>query len=166
MKKNLLVLILIVSIVGVLFCIEYSFPKAINVTYPAIQFRPGDADSATSVSLSIKGTLHRPLFRNQYFSGRIAVDKYDYSKYHMQDITFHRDIRNGWGNIVYFDDKPSGFTFGFVWKNGAFDNVKILMNEPVGPGKDGGIIKDQQIVAPAKDYQSALELSSAEFNDN
>ena len=129
----------------------------VNKNYPAVQFRTGDLSSVLKTTISIKGTLYRPLFRNQKFHGKIIVEKYNYSNYEMYD-ELHRDISNGWGRILYYDDKPSGFQFGSIWKMGDFDSLKILVNEPISPeaGSSTGI--NLQIIAPATDYESALKI--------
>lgn len=164
MRKKVLIFTILILIMGVLFCIKYSFPKSIDASYPAVEFRTGEASSAQKTTLHIKGSLHRPLFRNQVFHGRITVEKYNYSKYQMSDIEFHPEINNGWGNIVYYDWKPSGFAFGSVWKTGNFDSIKILVYEPTGPDFSSRVITNLQIIAPAKDYESAANLSNGIFD--
>ncbi|AIQ61597.1 hypothetical protein [Paenibacillus borealis] len=166
MKRKVLIFTILLLIGGILFCAMYSFPKVIDTSYPAVEFRTGDASSAQRTTVHIKGSLHRPLFRNQVFHGRITVEKYDYSKYEMSDIVFYPEIRNGWGNITYYDWKPSGFAFGSIWKKGSFDSVKILLYEPTGPEAGGGMSKNLQIIAPAEDYESAAELSAKVYSTN
>jgi len=98
----------------------YRFPKSINVSYPAVEYRGDDAASASKTTLHIRGTLFRPVFRNPSFHGRITVDKYDLTQhpnYQMADILFDRKVRHGWGSILYIDSaKPTGIYFAWCGK--------------------------------------------------
>jgi hypothetical protein len=154
--------ILVASILVIFgsFLVFYDFPKSIHLNYQAVEFRTGDPSSVQKTTVHIKGTLTRPLFRNQKFHGRITVDKYNYSRnYQMFDIYFNKVIRNGLGTIAYSDEKPSGFTFGFIWKKGSFDSLKILVFEPNGPDAGGGKASNLQIIAPSNDYESASAIA-------
>ena len=141
----------------------YRFPKSINVSYPAVEYRGDDAASASNTTLHIKGTLFRPLFRNPSFHGRITVDKYDYTQhphYQMADILFDRKVRHGWGSILYIDGaKPTGTYFAMVWKKANFASIKLSLFEPVGLDVVQASTKDLQIVAPANDYVSARAIA-------
>ncbi|MCM3630641.1 hypothetical protein M3194_25240 [Paenibacillus glycanilyticus] len=136
------------------------------ITYPAVEFRPGDPSSVDDTTITVKGTLHRKLFRNKSFTGEMEIAKYDVTKSRMFPVTFHNDIHNGWGSFTYMlglrDANGAPITanligFGSIWMTEEFESVKLLLTEPVGKGEGQG--KDLQILAPATDYVSALALS-------
>lgn len=156
MKKRFTIVFLILIISGS-FVVLYNFPKSINIEYPAVEFRAGDISSVQKTTIRIKGTLFRPLFRNNKFRGQIIIDKYDFTKtYHLFDITFYKNIKNGLGTVAYYNEEPSGIMLGTIWKLGYFENLKVLVNEPVGA--DSGAATNLEIIAPAKDYDTALVI--------
>jgi hypothetical protein len=138
------------------FLTFYRFPKSIDLQYPAVEFRNGDASSAEQTTIAIKGTLYRPLFRNAEFSGTIAVEKYDFTKrYELIDVRFYKEIRNGWGPLVYSyvdDGKPILKSFGSIWKSGDFERIGIEVNEPLPSAAT------LTIAAPARTYEEARSV--------
>ncbi|MFC4811945.1 hypothetical protein [Paenibacillus sp. GCM10023250] len=155
---------LLLLFIGGLVVWKYDFPKSINLTYPAVEFRPGDPSTVDRTTVTIQGTLHRKLFRNQRFTGSIAIAKYEITKSTLFPVTFYEDLHEGWSSLTYLNGNtktgailvPSLLGFGSVWKIGAFESVKLLLTEPVGTGQ--GIGKDLEVMAPATDYESALAL--------
>lgn len=69
----------------------YSYPKEINITYPAIQYKPGEpSSSAVKTTIKIEGTLTDPLFRSKKFSGNIEIGTFEFTKtYKLMDIDFN-----------------------------------------------------------------------------
>ncbi|GLX68749.1 hypothetical protein [Paenibacillus glycanilyticus] len=158
--------LLMLLAIAILIVCKYDFPKKINLTYPAIEFRPGNQASVDKTAITLKGTLHRKLFRDQRFTGEIEITKYEVTKARMMPIVFNKNINNGWGVTVYLNDTydaDSGAVqemnivqLSSIWKTGDFDSMKFLLFEPVGA--DSGQGKDLQIMAPATDYDSAMAL--------
>ncbi|NIK23723.1 hypothetical protein [Paenibacillus lupini] len=166
----------VLKITGIVFLIllaaaglivwQYDFPKKINLTYPAVEFRAGDPSSVDKTTVTIKGTLHRKLFHEERkFTGQIEITKYEATKERMDPIIFSKVINNGGGFLNYIgaDYKPNGATkrlytigMGSIWKVGEFESMKLLLFEPVGESE--GATKDLKIMAPATDYESALAL--------
>lgn len=163
MRRKWFVSAVVVIILCGLVAGLYRFPKSINVSYPAVEYRGNAAATASNTTLHIKGTLFRPLFRNPIFHGRITVDKYDFTQlpnYHMADILFDRKVRHGWGSILYIDGaKPTGTYFAMVWKKANFASIKLTLFEPVGLDVVQESTKDLQIIAPANDYVSARAIA-------
>ncbi|NIK70640.1 hypothetical protein [Paenibacillus sp. BK720] len=165
LKITGIVLFIVLALAGLIVW-KYDFPKKINRSYPAVEFRPGNPSTVDKTTVTVKGTLHRKLFRNQQFTGSIKVAKYKLTTARMFPVTFNKDIKEGWGSVTYFNEQyratgaiSTGTLIGFtsVWKKVEFESVKLLLFEPVGTGQGQG--KDLQILAPATDYNSALALS-------
>lgn len=164
LKISGIVLFLLLAAAGLIVW-KYDFPKKINLTYPAVEFRAEDPSSVDKTTITIKGTLHRKLWRNESFSGQIEIAKYEVTKSRMAPLIFHKDINNGWGVLTYFDEvyKTTGaikssniVMLSSIWKIDEFESIKLLLNEPVGQSPSQG--KDLEIMAPATDYESALAL--------
>ncbi|WP_201007708.1 hypothetical protein [Paenibacillus glycanilyticus] len=166
LKITGIVLFILLALAGLIVW-KYDFPKKINLTYPAVEFRPGDPSTVDKTTVTVKGTLHRKLFRNQSFTGKIEIAKYDVTKENMMRTTFYEDTKSGWGVTVYLDSTHDATTgalkawnivqFSSIWKTGEFESLKLLLFEPVGAASGQG--KDLQILAPATDYDSAFALS-------
>ncbi|MGO4108458.1 hypothetical protein [Paenibacillus sp. YAF4_2] len=164
LKISGIVLFILLAAAGLIIW-KYDFPKKINLTYPAVEFRAGDPSSVDKTTITIKGTLHRKLWRNESFSGQIDIAKYEVTKSRMAPFIFHKEINYGWGVLTYFNEayKTTGAVkssiivmLSSIWKIGEFESLKLLLNEPVGQSPSQG--KDLEIMAPATDYESALAL--------
>jgi hypothetical protein len=165
LKISGIVLFILLAAAG-LIAWKYDFPKKINLTYPAVEFRAGDPSSVDKTTITIKGALHRKLFHEERrFTGQIEIAKYEGTKSRMAPIIFIKDFNKGGGFLNYIgaDYKPNGATkrlytigMGSIWKVGEFESMKLLLFEPVG--KSEGATKDLKIMAPATDYESALAL--------
>jgi len=117
--------------------------------------------SAKATTITIRGKLSRPLFRDAQFSGAFVIEKYDFTKtYKLMDIVFYKHIRNGWGSLIYTDvvnGKPILQMFGSIWISGTFDKLKIFVYEPLGA--DNKSSANLRIVAPAKTYDEAVSIN-------
>ncbi|MBB6635230.1 hypothetical protein [Cohnella thailandensis] len=162
-RKTRTILIVAFAIIcaALAFGWSYKFPKTIDASYEAIEFRDGDAASAGKTAVTIQGTLYKPLFREEYFRGKITVEGYDYTdSYDLSQVTFDKDINNGEGYLVYdtvSNGRPILRTFGSIWKEGGFDRLRISVFEPVeGSSKSA---KGLTIAAPATDYEEAQAIA-------
>lgn len=112
----------------------YHFPKAIDLQYPAVEFRDGDPSSTEQTTVTIRGTLYHPFFRNEYFKGDFAVEKYDFTqKHHLFDIDFGFGLLNDHG---LEDGEAFLESLGGISKTGSFGKLEILVSESV-PNTDG-----------------------------
>ncbi len=137
----------------------YDFPKTVDIEYPAIEYR--DKSSATKTMITIKGTLARPIFRNVSFSGKIVIDKYEFTKtYELIDIAFYKNIKQG--SMVYTtikNGKPVLEILGTIRMSGEFDKLNISVGEKLGTKTE--FSTNLKISAPAKSYDEALSISQS-----
>lgn len=150
-----------------LFLWLYPFPKKIDIEYPAVQFRGHPAEAVEQTTLTLKGVLYRPLFRDERFVGELSIEKYDFTtKYELIDIDFHKNIRNGWGTLSYTkvaNGQVSLNTFGDIRKLNQFDKVLISVYEPIG--ESSKTWTDLVITAPAQSFEEAQDIQEA-FRDS
>jgi hypothetical protein len=157
----LLKIIFFMIIAAGLFTWLYKFPKTIDVEYPAIEYRVGDKLSVQETTIKIKGTLSRPMFRNASFKGEFIIDKYDFTKtYELVEMIFHKDIKNGWCSLTYYDvqnGQPILKSVGSIEISGDFDKLNIQVYEPLNAQSKS--TTDLRISAPSKKYDEALAIN-------
>lgn len=155
--KILLLSIVLIIVITCAFVLFYDFPQEIDVQYPAMEYRKGDKSSVQATTVKIKGKLSRPLFRDPVFKGEFNIDKYDFTKsYDLIDIVFYKNIRNGLGSLTYTtinNGRPIIRSFGSIWISGNFDELKILVYEPIEAESKSST--DLRLIAPAKTYDEA-----------
>ncbi|MCI3920803.1 hypothetical protein MO973_11225 [Paenibacillus sp. TRM 82003] len=159
-RRGLLIAGLILAIAAVI-AIYYKFPLTIDRSYPAVQYRAdtGTLDRATTVT--VKGTLYRPLFRDPTFKGSIQIPEYAYTQTdELIDVTFHDDILGGWASLTYSDFGEMRLrTLGSIWIEGDFDGLKILVYEPIDAEQKEST--DLTLIAPASSVEEAIEKAAA-----
>ncbi|MDG0790443.1 hypothetical protein OMP38_05975 [Cohnella ginsengisoli] len=160
--KDSLWIVIPLIIAAAIFGYKYHFPKRIAADYPAVEYRTGDPSSAEQTNIHVNGKLYRPLFRDPYFKGRIAIDKYEFTgsaDYSMFTIMFTSDIQNGWGLLsfsTYLNHMPSIESLGTIWQHGDMKELKVNIFDPVGADKKES--KDLMLIAPATTIDEALTL--------
>ena len=83
----------------------YPFPKPIDVERTAIIFTEDDPASAIPTTLKIRGTLHRPLFAQDKFSGKLTIAALSFTE---EDETLD----------VIVTKKEHGINMGSLWYQG------------------------------------------------
>lgn len=138
----------------------YSPPQNINITYPAIQYKPGEPpSSAVKTTIKIKGTLTDPLFHPMKFSGNIEIGTFEFTKtYKLMDIDFSKEYPFSDGDFpVFYERVQNGKMdiemFGRLKRNSDFEHlvIEILNTSHLY----------QRIVAPADNYEAAMIIEKA-----
>lgn len=139
--RKILLWIAVLLAACIIFLYAFRFPHAVNVTYPAVEYRADDPSSAAfeKTTLHIKGTLYKPLFRDKKFKGTVWIEKYAFTKLGLFPVVFHRDILNGWGVLTYItvQNNSQGHadvamqTLGDIHELGDLAKIKISVYEPV-----------------------------------
>jgi hypothetical protein len=160
-KKGLLGLVWVVLlflIVASAFLLLYDFPKKFEIEYPAMEYREGDPASGQATTIKIKGTLTRPILSDPTFHGQFIIDKYEMTKtFDVIDIVFSKEMTDGVGALSYNFTKNGEVDlqmFGAIWISDNFDQLTILVNEPIGGERKTA--KNLRISAPAKTYDEAM----------
>lgn len=153
-RQIVLLVLALIMIIGVV-SFFYSYPKEINITYPAIQYKPGEpSSSAVKTTIKIEGTLTDPLFRSKKFSGNIEIGTFEFTKtYKLMDIDFSKEYPFGDGGFpVFYETIQNGAMhfemFGRLKRNSNFEHlvIEILNTTHLY----------QRIVAPAENYEAAM----------
>lgn len=166
--KNALWIAVPLLVAAAIFGYKYHFPKRISADYPAVEFRIEDPVSADRTTIHVHGKLYRPLFRDRYFKGRIAIDKYDFTgsaDYSMFKITFTGDIKNGWGSLgynAYINRTIKMEMLGAIWQHDDMKALKISLFEPIGASAKQ--TKGLTLIAPADNIDAALAIEN-EFSE-
>lgn len=84
------------------FVVIHKLPKSIDIERPAVIFEEDDADSTIQTTIKIVGTLHRPMFSQDRFSGKVIINALDFTK---QDDTLD----------VIITKKEHGINMGSLW---------------------------------------------------
>jgi hypothetical protein len=146
------------------FLLLYDYPKKLDLTYPAVEFRTGDVNSADITSIKIKGKLRKPLFGNRQFIGEIIIDKYDMTKSYSL-IGFELSTNNI--GLLSYGNTRNGESlldmFGAIYLSKDFESLTIELNEPVGGEQKAR--KNLVIAAPATHYDDALAIYQSLVND-
>lgn len=152
----ILALILIIRVASFF----YSPPKDISITYPAIQYKPGEPpSSAIKTTIKIEGTLTDPLFHPKKFSGNIEIGTFEFTKtYKLMDIDFSKEYPSSSGDFpVFYERVQNGKIdfemFGRLKRNSDFEHlvIEILNTSHLY----------QRIVAPAENYEAAMIIEKA-----
>lgn len=158
--KKYLWIVIVIAFIVTCFILLYQFPKRIDQQYSAFEYKAGDAVNGESVNVTIAGTVKRPLFRDQVFSGRIILDKYDFTAtYELIDVGFFHSERGHIGSLTYttvIGSKPELVLFGMIASNDDLDTFTIIVNQ-----NDALQIEKQlRISAPATNYNEAIEIDT------
>jgi len=130
------------------FFLTYDFPRNIDVTHPAVQYRVNDPSSAQITTVEIQGKIHRPLFREKVFKGQIRMDGYEYTKTGgLFDVFLHENR-----GFLFYNAGTQIHTLGIIWIDGDFDRIHVYVFE-------GDRSYDLRISAPARTYEEAMQIS-------
>lgn len=102
--KKFTVILGLVLLIEIIFMYLYSFPKEIDAEHQALKFVEGDPNSVETVTVKIKGTLYRPIFKQHSFEGNIEIGGYDFTKPNKAFMNLYiSKKKNGvyWGSILY-----------------------------------------------------------------
>ncbi|SFA90263.1 hypothetical protein SAMN05216312_102138 [Cohnella sp. OV330] len=152
-------------IAAAIFGYKYHFPKRIAADYPAVEYRTGEPSSAEHTAIHVKGKLYRPLFRDRYFKGRIAIDKYDFTAsadYTMFTVKFNSDVLNGWGSFgysAYLNRTIKMEMLGAIWQHDDMKELKFTISEPIGASEKQW--KGLTLIAPADTIEEAVAIEQA-----
>ncbi len=161
-------IIFVISMLTFLF--SYDFPKKIILEFPAVEYREGEPLSAELTTIIVNGNLTRPIYGKSAFEGQFIIDKYEFTKTYdligtflFDDISFANNV----GYLNYFGvvkGEPIIEQFGTIWLSDDFDQLTILVNEPVGEEqKNAGYLR---ISAPAENYDEAMLINEKIENEN
>ena len=154
--KRIIILIVLAIILTVTF-LFYSFPKTIEEEYSAIQFFEKEPNSAEQIAMKIAGKLENPVIGQPQFTGQLILEGYDFTKdYELLPIVLHEFTESSWlGSVVYsaiHNGKPVLRSFALITSH-EFD--RFVLSGYDDQSQDGQLL---QIVSPAMDYQTALEI--------
>lgn len=147
-------------IVGcMIFLFMYDFPKKIDTTVPAIEFRLGDNKSIEQTTITINGRLKRPLFRTRIFEGQISIEKYPKtSEWKLNDpIPIFSSNNETYFSGLYYLKKNALFNFIFAsfWTNKSFEQFNIY----VFPDDNENNNENPRFIsAPASTYEEAVKI--------
>ncbi|MHA0858394.1 hypothetical protein [Paenibacillus sp. CMAA1364] len=103
------IVLMLTSIIGVIcisiFLFYYDFPKSLDVTRTAVSYIENEPSTTTKTMLKIKGNLHRPIFRQSTFVGRVSIDGFDFTN----------------GGMIWFDDRFENIN---IWASSEWNGVK------------------------------------------
>lgn len=115
--KKITVIIGLILLAGVIFMCLYSFPKEIDAEHQAQKFVEGDSSSVETITVKIKGTLYRPIFKQHSFEGNIEIGGYDFTKPNLACTSLYiSEKKNGvyWGSILYTKNTSTQEIVGLV----------------------------------------------------
>lgn len=161
-KWKVRLLIPVILFACILFFLFYSFPTAIDLDYPAIEYRNDQTGQAQEARIWIKGTWKRPLFRNGSFHGSIMIDKYEFTRaFQLLDVPLTQWDNTVMGVLTY-EPVQEGLTYGPLrnlltlrtlgplWIWGDFERLEIHHAR----GENGPL--PYILSAPARTYEEAL----------
>jgi hypothetical protein len=154
-KKRLLIPVAV--FVGTLFLLFYSFPKAIELDHPAVEYRNDGSAQAELTRIRIKGILTRPLFRDGSFRGSIVIDKYDFTRtYKLAKVQLAQRDNTTTGLLIYFPVSTllPVQSLGMLRMSGDFERL-IIYRPHVENGQVPYIL-----TAPARTLEEALANQS------
>lgn len=139
----------------ILFFLFYSFPKTIDLDYPAIEYRNDEPGQAEVARIWIKGTLRRPLFRDGSFRGSIVIDKYEFTRtFQLLDVQLSQREDAAMGLLTYSPVQnvlQPIRSLGMLWVSGNFERLEIHHSR----GENGPV--SYILSAPSRTYEEALQ---------
>lgn len=126
-------------------------PKRINVTHEGVIWRCGAPAEEQSTGVTVRGTYHDYLFRQDYFSGTIRVEALPQTHGDMSVV----NMGGGQCHIWYEDEEALMKSLGslYVRKDGS---VLMLLHEDGHWDGDTGLM----LTAPASTREEALRLTN------
>jgi hypothetical protein len=160
--KKITVIIGLVLLAGIIFMCLYSFPKEFHAEHQALKFVEGDPSSVETVTVKIKGTLYRPIFKQHSFEGNIEIGGYDFTKPNQAFMNLYISKKqNGvyWGSILYTKETSPPDIVGPISAvfNEDFNQVSLVPSDNLEKNEGN---KHTFIVIVAKNYEEAVKLDS------
>ena len=161
-KPAIWVVIAAVAAIAVIsVCFFGNQAQRINATFQALEYNTNMPDKGyTPRTVSIRGTLHRPLFSEPRFAGKIDVEGYEFtSRLTMFDILLMRPkgMEHLAGAVTYkgINEKsePVIQNFAYLTMDSRLKDFYFEMFEPAGA--NAGSTKGLVIAAPASTWEEA-----------
>lgn len=139
-------------------------PKKISISYPAVQYEPGDPSSVTKTTIEIEGTYYRRLFQEPLFKGAIRIPDYVYTLEAGTDLEFPLFRRDGVLMLAlmyptYKFNSRGGIedikteTLGLLYIDNEFEQIRIVVfPKPENPDRK------LYIAAPATNLEEANNI--------
>ncbi len=132
-----------------------------NKTINGLQCRIGNSDDIANVSIHVDGIYENYLFRNDKFDGKIEISNFN-DTYNQEVIPLEFTDNNA--NLIYDltdDGNALYYSVGFLMCDPDFDNLLILVSEPIEESNKNWSSKDGLfITAPAISREESIELAS------
>ena len=137
------------------------YPRHVTLSLRGVQYQLHSLHHRRTVSLILKGTLHRSLFAKETFDGIISVRGATISdRDNGKPLTIVFNVASG-GTIIYTHWNPlSMYEYGSIFTNRDFNQFVILEFQPIGNGTGWNAQTGIVIAAPAHTPQQAVDLSN------
>ncbi len=139
------------------------FPQKINTTLYGVQGIVGDAASAASCTIEIKGTCYRYLLKPDTYFGRLAISTIPDT---MSENVQLQSSNIGSLSALTYHTEDGYKSLGIFFASSSFDQLLIHINESQGGGE---VFATGQtfVLAPADSYQDAKDMVSelAQMNE-
>lgn len=155
-RNALYLLVLSIPLAGLV----YTLPRDMELHYAGIEYRLGDVESASSVSVDIEGKIQKRFFNNNRFRGDILL-----GEHHLFDMDV---VLNPDGALLMVRNTETGKLerVGVLYSTGDISQLTIAVLEPAvlfGQvseerfwNRDSGLM----ISAPADSRQEAVNISN------
>lgn len=134
-NKRISVVIVLLVIIIIVGLIRVPLKKEIDIKDETSIYQFNNYEYSNPISITIKGTFYRYLFRSDRFVGQVIIDDYPYTEnYEMVEIVF----RNGTGKLYYEnieDGIIKGNSIGDIIIDKKFENILLLVYEEVVEGR-------------------------------
>ncbi|MBB6022816.1 hypothetical protein HNR77_003915 [Paenibacillus sp. JGP012] len=156
MKKSFYVLLGILLLGSALFLWFYSFPTPIErVNEVVIQDNPNTfSDSAT---VTMKGKLYRPLFRQSYFEGTIKISSLEFTNAYKLFPLYMVKEGEIYSSFVTYSGSSQQLNnvTGVMFHDADFTTFNLFLREVPYKDKTRDLI---QVVSPASDEADAEQV--------
>jgi hypothetical protein len=145
-----------IILLGIGFCIIYTYPRNINCNYQGIKYQAGSTQSVKSVQIYVDGKLRKRLFnRGNEFSGKVIIDDIDFD-YLVSSLKFDN---KGLGLLEYHQSINMNL-YGNMLISGMFKNITIQIFEKETGGNSWDSTDGWLISAPCNTREKAAVISN------
>ncbi|PZT56314.1 hypothetical protein DN757_07290 [Paenibacillus silvae] len=156
MKKSLYVLLGILLLGSALFLWFYSFPKSIDRANEVV-IQDNEKTISDTATVTMKGKLHRPLFRQSYFEGTMEISALEFTNSYKLFPLYMVKEGEIYSSFVTFSGSSQqlGNVTGVMFHDAGFTTFNLFLREAPYKGTNRDLI---QVVSPASDATNAEQV--------
>ncbi|MCG7375635.1 hypothetical protein MH215_01420 [Paenibacillus sp. ACRSA] len=157
MKRRIILgCVALVLVFMILFVWLYPFPQKMNRQSDVVVLNE-DHVVLGNTTLVMEGTVHRPLFREHYFEGKIELSDLDFTREYRMFPLYPVQEGNIFSSFITYSGSSQQLesVTGVMFHDDSFLKLNLFLKEAPYKGTTHNLI---QIVSPASDLMTAEKI--------